>query len=83
MKTLVIGIAAAILTTVSFVPQLIRILRTKHTKDLSLLTFSLFFLGVFLWLIYGMLIKELPVILANAATLIVALLILINKVKYG
>jgi len=83
MKTLVIGIAAAILTTVSFVPQLVRILRTKHTKDLSLLTFSLFFAGVFLWLIYGILIKELPVILANAATLIIALLILINKVKYG
>ncbi|MDP2922227.1 MAG: SemiSWEET transporter [Candidatus Omnitrophota bacterium] len=83
MKIFIIGIIAAMLTTVSFVPQLIRIWRTKHTKDLSLLTFSLFFLGVLLWLIYGILIKELPVILANAVTMVIAFLILIMKIKYG
>jgi MtN3 and saliva related transmembrane protein len=83
MKTFVIGILAAILTTISFLPQLVRVFRTKHTKDLSLITFSLFSLGVGLWLIYGILIKELPVILANGVTFFIALSILIMKIKHG
>lgn len=82
MKTLVIGIIAGTLCTISFLPQVIRIAQTKHTKDLSLVTFSLFSLGVFLWLIYGILINELPVILANAATLSLALIIVGMKLKY-
>jgi len=83
MNTLIIGIAAGVLTTAAFLPQLVRVIRTKHTKDLSLLTFSLFSLGVFLWLIYGILLKELPIILANAFTLVFAMLIVIMKIKHG
>lgn len=83
MATLIIGIAAGILTTAAFLPQLIRVIKTKHTKDLSLVTFSLFSLGVFLWLAYGVLLKEVPIILANAFTLVFAVSIVIMKIKYG
>lgn len=81
--TLILGIAAGVLTTAAFLPQLIRVIKTKHTKDLSLVTFSLFSLGVFLWLAYGILLKEVPIILANAFTLVFAVLIVIMKIKYG
>jgi len=64
-------------------PQVVKIFRTKQTKDLSLITFSMLSMGVFLWLIYGILIKEFPVIAANSVTLILALLIVIMKIKYG
>ncbi|MDD4955144.1 MAG: SemiSWEET transporter [Candidatus Omnitrophica bacterium] len=83
MKTLIIGIIAGSLTTIAFLPQLIRAVKTKHTKDLSLGTFSLFGAGVFLWLIYGILLKEMPIILANAVTLIFVLLIAFMKIKHG
>jgi MtN3 and saliva related transmembrane protein len=83
MKVFIIGMVAAALTTFSFLPQLIRILRTKHTKDLSLFTFSLFSLGVLLWLVYGILIKEAPVIIANSFGFLISLAILIVKIKYG
>jgi MtN3 and saliva related transmembrane protein len=83
MTILIVGIAAGILTTAAFLPQLVRVIKTKHTKDLSLVTFSLFSLGVFLWLAYGILLKEVPIILANAFTLVFAVLIVIMKIKYG
>lgn len=83
MKTLIVGIAAGILTTIAFLPQLIRAIKTKHTKDLSLITFSLFAIGAFLWLIYGILLRELPIILANAVTLIFVALIAVMKMKHG
>lgn len=83
MAGFTIGILAGILCTISFIPQVIKIFKTKHTKDLSLVTFFVFSLGVFFWLIYGILIKEFPVILANAAMLILALLIVGMKIKYG
>jgi MtN3 and saliva related transmembrane protein len=83
MKTLVIGIAAGVLTTIAFLPQLIRAIKTKHTKDLSLGTFSLFGIGVFLWLVYGIMLSELPIILANAVTLILVVMIAILKIKHG
>lgn len=79
---LLIGILAGILCTISFIPQVIRIVKTKRTKDLSLVTFTLFSLGVFLWLVYGVLIQELPIILANFATLSLILIILGMKIKY-
>ena len=79
----IIGLMAAVLSTVSFLPQVIQIFKTRHTKDLSLATFVLFSIGVVLWLIYGILIKEIPVILANITTLFLALFILVMKIKYG
>lgn len=83
MIILIVGILAGILTTAAFLPQLIRVVKTKHTKDLSLVTFFMFSLGVFLWLIYGILLGELPIILANAFTLVFAMLIVIMKIKHG
>jgi MtN3 and saliva related transmembrane protein len=83
MKTLIIGIIAGSFTTLSFLPQLIKVIKTKQTKDLSLITFSLFAFGVFLWLIYGLLLRELPIILANAVTLIFVALIAVMKIKHG
>lgn len=82
MNSFIIGIIAGILCTISFLPQVIRIARTKRTKDLSLVTFSIFSLGVFLWLVYGLILKELPIILANAATLTLALIIVAMKLKF-
>lgn len=77
-----LGFSAAILTTVAFIPQVIKIWKTKSTKDISLGMFSMFCLGVFLWLIYGFIIHALPVILANATIFILAFTILIFKIKY-
>lgn len=82
MDSFIIGIIAGTLCTISFLPQVIRIARTRHTKDLSLVTFSIFSLGVFLWLVYGLILKELPIILANAATLTLALIIVAMKLKF-
>ncbi len=78
-----IGLLAATLTTVSFLPQVIKILKTKHTKDISLLMYSIFATGVFLWLIYGILLKELPMILGNGITFILTVIVLILKIRYG
>ncbi len=83
MISLIIGILAGFLCTISFVPQIVRIFRTRQTRDLSLITFSLLCLGVFLWLIYGILIKDLPVILANSVILVLCFLIVVMKIKYG
>ena len=82
MTNLIIGLSAGILCMVSFLPQVVKIVRTKQTKDLSLITFSLLSLGVFLWLIYGILIGELPIILSNAVIFVLSLLIVRMKIKY-
>ncbi|MCR6630735.1 MAG: SemiSWEET transporter [Magnetospirillum sp.] len=75
-----VGSAAAILTTLAFVPQVVKTLRTRHTRDISLSMWALFCAGVALWLVYGMLLAAWPVILANAATLVLAAIVLTVKV---
>lgn len=77
-----IGSAAAVCTTISFVPQLIRVWRLKSARDISLTMFLIFSLGVFFWLVYGLYIHSFPVILANAVTLALSLAILILKLQY-
>ncbi|MBU0533555.1 MAG: SemiSWEET transporter [Candidatus Omnitrophica bacterium] len=79
----IIGLMAAVLSTVSFLPQAIQIFKTKHTKDISLVTFIILSFGIFLWLIYGILIMQTPVILANSVTLVLVIAILVMKIKYG
>ena len=79
----IIGLVAAICTTISFVPQAIRTIKTKHTKDLSLATYLIFTIGIFLWLVYGILVQDLPLIIANIITFLFALTILILKIKYN
>ena len=77
-----LGFTAAVLTTTAFIPQVIKIWKTKSTRDISLGMFSMFCLGIFVWLIYGFIIHALPVILANATIFILASIILIFKIKY-
>ncbi|MEH2179346.1 SemiSWEET transporter [Nostoc sp.] len=78
----ILGLAAATITTISFLPQMFKTWRTKSAKDVSLVTLITFISGVFLWLIYGIYLQSLPIILANAITLIFNLIILWLKIKY-
>ncbi len=81
-STTLLGLAAACLTTLAFVPQLLKTWRSKSGNDISLVMLLLFSAGVLLWLIYGILINALPVILANAVTLLLSLAILRLKLRY-
>lgn len=76
------GYCAAFCTTISFVPQLLRVWRLRSARDISLTMFLVFSIGVFLWLVYGIPIRSLPVILANGATLVLSLTILTLKVRF-
>ena len=78
-----IGFIAATLTTISFVPQVIKIWRSRSTHDVSLGMYALFTLGVAMWLAYGLLIHSWPVILANFVTLLLAGAVLVLKLKFG
>lgn len=79
----ILGLTAAALTTISFLPQVIRTWRLKETKDISLPMYLLFCSGVGLWLAYGLIIGDLPLIVANAVTAVLAFLILFFKIRYG
>jgi len=78
-----LGLVAGTLTTISFVPQVVRIVRLRHADDLSWWMFGIFTGGSVLWLWYGIRLAVLPVILANFATLGLALAILVLKWRYG
>ena len=80
--TLVIGLFAASLTTFAFLPQSIKALKTKHTKDLSLITIIMADTGVIAWLIYGLLKNDIPIIAANSVSFLVMSLVLVLKLKY-
>jgi MtN3 and saliva related transmembrane protein len=77
-----IGLAAATLTTVAFIPQVVRAWRTRSTHDISLPMFLVLALGITLWLIYGAMIRDLPLIAANLVTLVLVLMILFFKLRY-
>jgi MtN3 and saliva related transmembrane protein len=77
-----IGLFAALCTSTSFVPQAVKTIKTKDTSGISLHMYSLFTLGTFLWLLFGLFTTNAPVIAANAITLIFALIILGYKLKY-
>ena len=79
----ILGFTAAILTTLCWLPQALKTLRTKDTKSLSLVTQSVLALGVVLWLIYGILVGNAPIILANSVTFVLVALILAMKLRYG
>ena len=77
------GYFAAVLTTVAFLPQLIKTIKTKKADDVSLLTLIMFIFGVGSWIIYGFKISSFPIVMANVITLLLNLLILISKIYYG
>jgi MtN3 and saliva related transmembrane protein len=78
-----IGGIAATLTTCSFIPQVWRVWKTRHTKDISLLMYTLFTVGVALWLVYGILLGVWPIIIANSITLLLAGTVLVLKLRFG
>ena len=79
----VLGLVAAFLTTISFAPQLIRVVTTKSTKDISRNMYILLVVGILLWLCYGILKQDLPIILSNGTTFIFASIILYYKLRNG
>jgi MtN3 and saliva related transmembrane protein len=77
-----IGYVAATCTTISFLPQLIRVVRLHSARDISLGMFSIFSAGTALWLTYGLLSHSKPVAAANAVTLVLSFSILVLKVRF-
>lgn len=78
-----LGYLAASLTTLSFVPQVVRVVRTRDTRAISLVSYSAFCLGIVLWLAYGLRLGSAPIIVANAITLLLASAVLALKIRYG
>ena len=78
----ILGLIAGACTTFSFVPQLIKILRSRSTSDISLWMYIVISSGILMWLIYGLLIFDLPIIIANAVALFITITILTLKIKY-
>jgi MtN3 and saliva related transmembrane protein len=78
-----LGLLAGALTTVAFVPQVIKTWRTRSTADISLWMFAILIAGIIAWLAYGVIIHDIPLILANAMTLLLAGAILFFKIKNG
>ncbi|MGD0070006.1 MAG: SemiSWEET transporter [Candidatus Bathyarchaeia archaeon] len=78
----IIGLIAAAFTTIALFPQLIKVWKTKSTKDISTGMFALYCGGVFLWFVYGVYLNDLPIMIANSLAFIQALIILILKAKY-
>jgi MtN3 and saliva related transmembrane protein len=81
-STTTLGLVAATLTTIAFLPQVIRNWRRKSAGDLSFGTFGVFTTGVVLWLIYGIIIRNLPIIVSNLVTLVLNLMNLSQMVHY-
>ena len=80
--TRTLGLAAAFCTTLSFLPQALKTIRTKNTTGISLAMYAVFTGGTLLWFLYGLLSRDLPVSLANGVTLIFSGIILAFKMRY-
>jgi MtN3 and saliva related transmembrane protein len=78
----VIGYLAAFCTTISFLPQAYLTLKTRDTESLSLGMYSTFTLGVLLWLLYGLLIEDKAIVLANVITFVLSATILVFKIYH-
>lgn len=80
--TQILGLAAATLTTIAGLPQLVKIIKMKETRDLSLEMYLLMFAGISLWFVYGIIKKDLPLIIGNLITIIITGTIIALKLKY-
>ena len=78
-----IGFVAGTCTTGAFLPQVIKIAKTRHTKDLSLIMYFILTTGILLWCLYAVLTRDWPLAVANLITLILAGWILILKFRFG
>ncbi len=81
-STTLLGLVAATCTTIAFIPQVIKIVRTRDTRSISLPMYVLFTFGIFLWLLYGLALNDAPIIVANSLICIMAAVILVFKLKY-
>jgi MtN3 and saliva related transmembrane protein len=77
-----LGLLAGSCTTAAFIPQVVKTWKSRSAKDLSLGMFSIFCAGVVLWLVYGLLIMDIPVIIANLVTLVLASFLLFLKLRW-
>ncbi|WP_437550437.1 SemiSWEET transporter [Sorangium sp. So ce367] len=78
-----LGLVAATLTTISFLPQVLRTLRTRDTRSISVGMYAAFVAGVGLWLVYGVLTQDVPIVVANAITLVLSGTVFLLKLRYG
>lgn len=81
MYVTAIGILAAVCTTTAFIPQAVKTIKTRRTEDISLIMYVVLTFGVIAWLVYGIVIKDLPIIAANGVTVIFTSIVLIIKIK--
>jgi MtN3 and saliva related transmembrane protein len=81
--SMLIGLAAGFCTTIAFVPQVLKTWRTRSTTDISLAMFLVLVSGTALWLVYGLLVRDVPLIMANTITFGLAATILAFKLRYG
>lgn len=81
--TALFGYLAATLTTVSFIPQVLQVWRSKQTQDISLGMYAIFTGGILAWLVYGILLGSVPIIMANSITVLLAGSVLVMKLRYG
>lgn len=77
-----IGSIAAVLTTFAFLPQVIKVIKTKDTESIALGMYLMQVLGIALWLAHGLVIQDLPLILANSVSFILSGTILVYKIRY-
>ncbi|WP_299225466.1 SemiSWEET family sugar transporter [uncultured Psychroserpens sp.] len=82
-NTEILGLVAAFLTTVSFLPQVYQTWKTKDVSGLSLPMFSIYFSGIVIWLVYGFLLNSPALIFSNTVTALSSFLLLFFKLKYG
>jgi MtN3 and saliva related transmembrane protein len=78
-----VGIIAGALTTFSFIPQIMRVFKSKSAQDISLVFNTMFLAGILLWLTYGILKKDVPIIAWNATASVLSCTLLYAKLKYG
>ncbi len=78
----ILGLVAGTLTTLSFLPQLLKAWKSRSTHDISVGMFLLLAVGIMLWIVYGIVTADVPVIVANTVTLVFVSLILVLKLRY-
>jgi len=82
-SNLIIGLIAASLTTFAFLPQSIKAIRTRHTGDISLLMLIMLEVGIIIWIVYGFLERDIPLLAANSVSFVLITVTLILKIRHG
>ncbi len=82
MRTELLGYLAAAGTTFAFLPQVVRVWTTRSARDISLAMYVVLVTGIVLWIVYGVLIHSMPLVAANVVTLVLALAVLVGKLKF-